>query len=171
MVSPQSLFRRAAGPLVLTLALAVVGCSDATGTATSSAPDSASSAAPSAPATVGAVDVFEIPVGACMAEAVLSGAAGEVDLIECGLPHQAEVFASTSLTGEWPGDEEAQRMAEAACYDEFGAFVGVPLEQSVHDFAYFYPTAESWRELGDRTITCVATSPEPRLGSLAGAAE
>lgn len=161
-------------PLVVVLALWITACTDATGGPTQSAATSAvptASATPDAPVTVGPVDVFSIPVGTCIAAAKVSGTAEDVTLVECTAPHQTEAYAQKLLTGEWPGAQAAGAAAESFCYSEFTKFVGIPLEESRHDFIFLYPTADSWQDVDDRLVTCLATSPEPRTATLRGAAE
>jgi len=55
--------------------------------------------------------------------------------------------------------------------NEPDAFVGVRSEDSIYDFGYLYPLAESWAT-GDREILCVIYDPAGKIGSgsLAGAA-
>lgn len=158
-------------PLLLAAGL-ISACTDATGGsgATSSAPVETPS--PTAAPTVGSAGIFELTEGVCLADPVVSGAADSVELVPCESPHRAEVYAVIEVPGdEYPGDEDLARVAENACYQEFAAFVAVPLEHSVHDYTFLYPTAESWEETDDREVTCIATSPEDRTGSLAGLAE
>lgn len=164
---------------IVTLGLSVIllglaACTDATGGA--SDPTEAASTESSTDETTpagelsGPVSVFELPVGACIRDSGVRGNADEINLVPCDGPHRAEIYASTELNGaDYPTDADAQ--AEQFCYDEFATFIGVPLENSRYDYAFLYPTEESWTELEDRTVTCIATAPEDQTATLKDARE
>ncbi|HZK05442.1 MAG TPA: septum formation family protein [Actinomycetaceae bacterium] len=173
---------RSIAPLAVTLLL-LAGCTDATGgdaatDAPTASPTGTVSPSPG-PITEGAVDPFSIPVGGCLAGAALSSTPDqlmnipdEVEVIRCDRPHRTEVFAELLLLDDtYTGDEELARTAESFCYAQFTGFVGVPLEESLHDFVFLYPTEDSWNEIADRQILCLAVSPEDRTESLEGAEE
>lgn len=153
---------RKAGPVGLLAVLILTACSDSTGGA-----DPAPTPTTPPAEMSGTVDVFELPVGACLADADVPGHAGDVALTPCDESHRAEVYAASALDGgAYPADAAAR--AEQFCYDAFTEFVGVPLENSRYDFMFLYPTEEGWTAVDDRAVTCIATSPEDTTGSLSG---
>lgn len=115
-------------------------------------------------------DVFSIKVGDCLNDGGATGEVSTVPTIECSEPHDSEAFASITMDdGDFPGDQAVQDEAIAECTIEFETFVGVDYDSSELDFAYYFPTEESWAN-GDREILCLIVDPEGQsTGSLKGA--
>ena len=88
---------------------------------------------------------------------------GQADLdrrffeVDCSLPHQAEMFHRFDLQGQpgapYPGESATIAQADPVCKLTFAAYVGVPWESSRLDYAYFYPSVETWNQ-GDRSVVC-----------------
>lgn len=118
-------------------------------------------------------DAFSIQVGDCLNDASLSGSVTSVPIVRCGEPHDSEAYHAEDLPdGAFPGDSEVQAAADEICYAQFEPFVGLAYEQSVLDFSYYMPTAESWANLDDREVLCVIFDPAGQVtGSLANAAK
>jgi hypothetical protein len=116
-------------------------------------------------------DVFTIAVGDCLNDGGVEGEVSSVKKIECAEPHDSEAFASIKMDdGDFPGDTVVTDKAIADCTTEFNTFVGLDYQESALDFAYYYPTEESWAN-GDREILCLIVDPAGKVeGSLAGAA-
>jgi hypothetical protein len=116
-------------------------------------------------------DVFTIKVGDCLNDGGTTGEVSEVPLIDCAEPHDSEAFASIMMDdGDFPGDTAVSDQAIADCTTEFNTFVGLDYQESTLDFAYYYPTEESWAN-GDREILCLIVDPAGQVtGSLEGAA-
>ena len=89
--------------------------------------------------------------------------------VPCSEPHDSEIYAAFELTqSAYPGEETTQGKADALCLPAFEEFVGEPYLESRFDFAYYYPTEESWAS-GDREVLCVIYDPVgPVTGSLRG---
>jgi hypothetical protein len=89
----------------------------------------------------------------------------------CSEPHDSEAYASIMIDdGDFPGDQTVTDQAVADCTTEFNSFVGVDYQDSELDFAYYYPTEESWAN-GDREILCLIVDPAGKAtGTLEGAA-
>jgi putative regulator of septum formation len=120
------------------------------------------------PSTNGSnTDVFAIDVGDCLLDADLEGTITEVPTIDCASPHDSEAYASIIMDdGDFPGEEAVDAQAVADCTTEFNFFVGVDYQESELDFAYYYPTEESWAQ-GDREILCLIVDPSGQVtGSL-----
>jgi len=116
-------------------------------------------------------NIFTLVVGDCF-NGDIDGEVSAVAFVECSEAHDREVFASIIMNeGEYPGLDAVVDQADAACVTQFDAFVGVRYEDSIYDFGYLYPLAESWAT-GDREILCVIYDPAGKIGSgsLAGAA-
>jgi hypothetical protein len=117
------------------------------------------------------VDVFTVKVGDCLNDGSVEGEVSETVVIDCAEPHDSEAYASIMIEdGDFPGDDVVGDRAVTECTTEFNAFVGLDYQQSALDFAYYYPTEESWAN-GDREILCLIVDPAGKsTGSLQGAA-
>lgn len=110
----------------------------------------------------GDVDAMSLRVGDCVVADWDATSEETFDLwtvhvTPCASPHDSEVYAVTQLTApEYPGEKKIFAEADQFCYDGFAAFIGLPYEGSELDFTYLYPTAESWAQLGDREVLCMA---------------
>jgi hypothetical protein len=77
-----------------------------------------------------------------------------VEVVDCGEPHQFEVFANVALPdGPYPGATEIGQVGYEACVDEFQPYVGIDSESSVWDVTTLVPLEDSWPE--DRTVNCL----------------
>jgi hypothetical protein len=119
----------------------------------------------------GQSDAFSVGVGDCLGDAA-AGQVSDVQVVPCGEPHDAEVFADFQLDGaEYPGAEEVTRLADEGCLSAFEDYVGLPYQRSALEITYFAPTESSWNDLGDRLVSCLLHDPAgPVSGSLKGAA-
>ena len=90
-----------------------------------------------------------------------------VEVVPCGNPHDAEVYANFDLDGEWTNTDEVDRISGAGCFDRFSDYVGVPPRKSSLDVLYFRPITESsFNE--DSAVICILIAPEPVSASLQG---
>lgn len=114
-------------------------------------------------------DAFALQVGDCLDDAAATGEVTTVPTVPCSEPHDSEIYAAFELTqSAYPGEETTQGKADALCLPAFEEFVGEPYLESRFDFAYYYPTEESWAS-GDREVLCVIYDPAgPVTGSLRG---
>ena len=98
----------------------------------------------------------------------------EVEAVPCGQAHENEVYVVTNYSGSetWPGELAIWDFADQFCLTAFETFVGVPYEDSLLDFGYFYPSVEGWEEEDDRGVTCVVYDYNGAMltGSMRGAA-
>ncbi len=77
-----------------------------------------------------------------------------VEVVDCGEPHQFEVFANVVLPdGPYPGATEVDEVGYDACVDEFQPYVGIDYESSVWYVTTLVPLEDSWPE--DRTVNCL----------------
>jgi hypothetical protein len=105
----------------------------------------------------GSVGAFEVRVGDCFNdEAFEASEISEIPAVPCTEPHDNEVYALFDLTGEWPGDERVQELADQGCLDRFASAIGKGYDDSVIDYTTIHPTRESWKQLDDREVLCVA---------------
>lgn len=135
-------------------------------TTTSEAPSTTATSEPTgAPGSGVSVFPDELRVGDCFDD---SGhgtpEVGEISRVECGAPHDAEVYALATLPGgqdaPYPGDDEVADMSDQLCLDQFAAYVGVEYLDSRWAFGYYTPVEESWRKFGDRGVICYLVEPE-----------
>ena len=121
-------------------------------------------------------DVWSIKTGDCLNDSAVAIDA-EVEtlpIVTCDQPHDTEVFLTVSMDdavdAEFPGDDVVAETADSACYEAFSEYIGLSYEESLYDFAYYQPTAESWA-FGNRDIYCIVFDPNgPITGTLEGAA-
>ena len=105
----------------------------------------------------GSVGAFEVRVGDCFNdEAFESSEISEIPAVPCSEPHDNEVYAAFDLTGDWPGAEKVAENANEGCLDRFPAAIGKGYEDSVLDYTTIEPTEESWKQVDDREVLCVA---------------
>jgi hypothetical protein len=93
--------------------------------------------------------VFELQVGDCIVPPDATADEGvqldDVRTVDCSEPHDGEVIAVFDIEGDaYPGDETLFQMAVERC----------PSAAS----NYLYPSEESWYDLDDREVACIAVS-------------
>ncbi|MFJ6678088.1 septum formation family protein [Microbacterium sp. NPDC091382] len=103
-------------------------------------------------------------------------------LIPCEEAHWFEMYAKDDLgmsyfpdamspTAEFPGDDDVEDAANEVCYGAFADYVGESYEDSVLEYWYYVPTAESWAQ-GDRIARCVVGHEDGTVvGSAAGSGQ
>jgi hypothetical protein len=119
--------------------------------------------------TAGLVWMEDLRLGDCFDDATWlteitagTGEDGEVESVSatpCAEPHDFEVYHVADLSFDdeaaFPGDDILVNRADSEiCYPTFRPFVGQRYEDSELDFAFFWPTKESW-DSGVRTVQCV----------------
>jgi hypothetical protein len=118
--------------------------------------------------------IFSLRVGDCLDYGVgVAQQAGQVPVLPCADPHNAEVTATwTSTAGE--AYDEAAIKAEAGeeCTEATVSYVGPSWDSAELNltWTYMYPAEQAW-ETGERTVLCMAKtySGESTLtGSVAG---
>lgn len=123
------------------------------------------------------VSVFDLEPGDC----VLSPSDARTELtelraVDCAEEHHMEVYARVDMPAPdddapYPGDAAAKAFADGACAEQFAGYVGVDYRDAPAHlfFTYLVPSARSWSEGEDRTVTCfVTTTGAPLTGSVAG---
>ena len=108
--------------------------------------------------------VFSLRAGEC----VNSSQNGlSVTILSCATPHEAEVFATFSLTGSsWPGDAAVQQRASSGCADRIAGYLNPQLLNAGLTQQYVYPNQDAWRA-GVRTVVCeVSAASGPLSGSV-----
>ncbi|WP_236240136.1 DUF4190 domain-containing protein [Streptomyces sp. CC228A] len=116
----------------------------------------------------GSASVHRLERGICFDQP--GGASEEQEVaaiteVPCDEPHDAEVTGTFRLDGSaYPGVERIERQAEQRCGDLADAYAmdawAVPRDAVLF---YYHPTAESWRYLGDRTVTCMFAADQGKL--------
>ena len=111
-------------------------------------------------ANVGDMQVQDLRVGDCFdlkdPDAV---EVAEVDAKPCTTAHEWELYHVTDMSdSEFPSDDVVAAFADGACVGAFAAYVGMDYQQSVLDYSWLVPTAETWSD-GDRTVQCAVYDP------------
>ncbi len=90
-----------------------------------------------------------------------------VTILPCATPHQAEVFATFSLTGSsWPGSAAAQQQASRGCANRIAGYLNPQLLNAGLTEQYVYPDQNAW-QAGVRTVVCeVSSTTGPLSGSV-----
>ncbi len=108
--------------------------------------------------------VFSLRAGEC----VNSSQNGlSVTILSCATPHEAEVFATFSLTGSsWPGDAAVQQRASSGCANRIAGYLNPQLLNAGLTQQYVYPNQDAW-QAGVRTVVCeVSSGSGPLSGSV-----
>jgi hypothetical protein len=90
-----------------------------------------------------------------------------VTIQSCATPHEAEVFATFSLTGsDWPGSGAVRQQASSGCADRIAGYLNPQLLNAGLTEEYVYPDQKAW-QAGVRTVVCeVSSSSGPLTGSV-----
>jgi hypothetical protein len=90
-----------------------------------------------------------------------------VTILSCATPHEAEVFATFSLTGSsWPGSTAVEQQANSGCADRIAGYLDPQLLNAGLMQEYVYPNRGAW-QAGVRTVVCeVSSSTGPLTGSV-----
>jgi hypothetical protein len=108
--------------------------------------------------------VFSLRAGDC----INSSPNGlSVTILSCATPHEAEVFATFSLTGSsWPGEAAVQQQANSGCAGRIASYLNPQLLTAGLIQQYVYPNQAAW-QANVRTVVCEVSSPSgPLSGSV-----
>ncbi|MBI2706380.1 MAG: septum formation family protein [Actinobacteria bacterium] len=107
---------------------------------------------------VATVDYDEAGAGLCV-RLPRAGDIASWKTVACDQPHEAEVFATLSVSNafstRYPGDGPMQATAKADCRAKLAAYLAVPRDANDLEVGYAYPSAQTWNANNDRTIWCV----------------
>jgi hypothetical protein len=108
--------------------------------------------------------VFSLRAGDCLNS---SPNGLSVTILSCATPHQAEVFATFSLTGSsWPGNAAVQQQASSGCANRIAGYLNPQLLNAGLSQQFVYPNQEAW-QAGVRTVVCeVSSAGGPLSGSV-----
>lgn len=117
------------------------------------------------------VATSDLKVGDCfnMPEEVLTGTqpAGQVERVDCEHSHNSQVVGIKKLSGNsYPGEKQLYELALTECAREFESFVGTSFRDSKWDLYPLSPTETTWKDEGERKLTCVALSLPEQKSSL-----
>jgi hypothetical protein len=84
-------------------------------------------------------------------------------ILSCASPHDAEVFATFSLTGSsWPGSAAIGQQASSGCGDRIASYVNPALADAGLTQEYVYPDQKAW-QAGVRTVVCEVSAATGQL--------
>jgi hypothetical protein len=110
--------------------------------------------------------VFGLRQGDCLNDVP---SASSPSLTSCNSPHDAEVFATFSLSGtSWPGAAVLQQEAEAGCSTRLASYLNPQLAISLTQ-DYVYPGQVAW-QAGTRTVVCEVRATTGQLDQSVGSA-
>jgi hypothetical protein len=113
----------------------------------------------------GEVLVNDVRAGDCVVKGFNDEVMYTVDVTPCTKPHALEAYANFDLAaGDYPGDNEVERLTTVGCVKRFRQFVGVDAEKSDLQISYILPVKESWDE--HRQATCMVGEGKASTGSL-----
>jgi hypothetical protein len=122
------------------------------------------------------VSVFDLETGMCIdGVGDAEGRVDAFDVVDCGDPHDGEVFSIFDIDGgddaEFPGPESVEDAAATGCEERFDRYVGISYQESRFQATFVAPTEATWGD-GDREVVCFAYVPEGVLReSIEGTAE
>lgn len=100
----------------------------------------------------------EFEVGQCLDTsgevAETEGEVGHFPVVDCGEPHDAEVYAVVESAEPEFDIDAIEQEADLACYEAFESYVGLAWEDSSLYYSFVYPSSRSWDD-GDRQIACL----------------
>jgi hypothetical protein len=106
-----------------------------------------------------AAAVFSLRPGDC----INTGAGVAFTRVACSTPHDAEVFATFSLTGaSWPGTKAVQQDAGYGCGSRLGGYLNPALASAALAQAWVYPNQSAW-QASERTVICEVSSSTGKL--------
>lgn len=116
-----------------------------------------------APTTTAVPTSNDLDVGDCWTDPLVhdqtvgGDEVGDLDVVACDQPHQAEVFFLDVFVDPpgtpYLGDERLVADATARCDRQWEAYVGIPISDSVFNITVAYPNERGWL-MGDREIVC-----------------
>jgi hypothetical protein len=108
--------------------------------------------------------VFNLRAGDCI-NSSQNGLSATI--LSCATPHDAEVFATFSLTGSsWPGEAAVQQRASSGCTNRLAGYLNPQLLNAGLTQQYVYPNQDAWKA-GVHTVICeVSSASGPLSGSV-----
>ena len=108
--------------------------------------------------------VFSLRAGDCI-NSSQNGLSATI--LSCATPHDAEVFATFSLTGSsWPGEAAVQQRANSGCTNRLAGYLNPQLLNAGLTQQYVYPNQDAWKA-GVHTVICeVSSASGPLSGSV-----
>jgi Septum formation len=104
--------------------------------------------------------VFRLRAGDCI-NSSQNGLSATI--LSCASPHDAEVFATFSLTGSsWPGNAAIGQQASSGCGDRMASYVNPALADAGLTQEYVYPDQKAW-QAGVRTVVCEVSAATGQL--------
>ena len=105
-------------------------------------------------------EVLSLEVGTCFDDPETFEEVSDVPEVDCAEPHDNEVIGLHQLAdGDFPGEEIVAIDADTACVATFEDYLGIDYLESIYDFGWLVPTADSWAG-GDREVICFAYDAE-----------
>jgi hypothetical protein len=104
--------------------------------------------------------VFRLRAGDCIDS---SQNGPSVTILSCASSHDAEVFATFSLTGSsWPGSGAIKQQASGGCANRMASYVNPALAEAGLTQEYVYPDRQAW-QAGVRTVVCEVSAASGQL--------
>jgi hypothetical protein len=139
------------------------------GTATPTSPGVAASLSPGASSQ--SVDPFTLTTGDCFDNPTPT--AGQTQTVtavvqtSCTAPHNAQIFATFSVSGSgqsYPGDAKMHSLASSGCTSRVQPSLNGSKLTASMSIRFLYPLQPAWLS-GHRTISCIVYNPAPTLTS------
>jgi len=108
--------------------------------------------------------IFSLKTGQC-----IDPNGQTASIVSCSTPHDAEVFATFSLSGsKWPGATAVRAAASSGCSTRLTGYLNPQLAINLSS-TYIYPDSVAW-QAGTRTVICEVRATSGQLtGSVRGA--
>lgn len=117
------------------------------------------------------VSVFSVQPGQCFATPTeIKAELSDLASVPCDQPHRQEAYAVVPYSAPagvdasvYPGESALTSFAQGACAQQFTGYVGVSYLDSSLFFTYLLPSARSWEQGDDRSVTCFVLSTGAEL--------
>ncbi len=107
----------------------------------------------------------QVKTGDCLGDIPDSSRVLYVHTVTCDQPHKGEVFSVLTMPdGDFPGDAAVMKYTDQ-CRPALTDYAPNAANETAIKLFVLYPTSDSWQR-GDRAVTCIATSDNPRTGKL-----
>ena len=105
----------------------------------------------------GDLSTTKLRPGDCTADDLAEKTYTTIKVTPCGSAHYFETYATFALAdGDFPGQDEVDRLAEGGCVKRFARYVGVPVDDSKLHILYLRPLESSWPV--DHGVACLVTT-------------
>jgi hypothetical protein len=115
----------------------------------------------------GSVRATDVQVGDCIETTPAEGVTVKrMPKVSCDKPHQGEVYALLSVSGEtFPGQTTLRDQYQEKCVTALDTYSSKAAADSAYQIFVLYPTQQTWDQR-DRRVACLTITDDKRTGSV-----